>query len=106
MTEADKERLVALTNSLSLATTTALMASVNAFAREHGPLNAVTVGVDAALTAAVAVLQSAVLCGAIEPTMPIEEAMRARLDRVLALPNRLHLRRPDGSFDPAGEALN
>lgn len=106
MTEADKARLVALTNALSLATTTQLIAETNRLGREVGSLNAVTVVVDAALTAAVAVVQSAILSGAIEATIPMQDALRLRLDRVLSLPTRLHHRQPDGSFDPAGVALN
>ncbi|MCP4561984.1 MAG: hypothetical protein GY873_08615 [Bosea sp.] len=106
MTDAEKERLVALTNHLSLATTAQLVAETNRLIPEFGPINAVTVTVDAALSAAVAVLQSAVLVGAIEPTISTEESLRRRLDHILALRSRLHFRQPDGSIDPAGVALN
>lgn len=106
MTDAEKERLVALTNELSLSTTASLIETTNKLGREFGSLNAVTITVDAALTAAVAVLQSAVLVGAIEPTTSTEEALRRRLDHILALRSRLHFRLPDGSIDPAGVAVN
>lgn len=106
MTDADKARLVALTNELSLATTTRLIAETDRLSREFGPLAAVTVTVDAALTAAVAVVQSAVLAGSINPTIPMEDALRKRFEYVLTLSPRFHHRRPDGSFDPAGVALN
>lgn len=106
MTDADKERLVALTNHLSIATASQLIAETNRLTPEFGPINAVTVTVDAALTAAAAILQSAVLSGAIEPTIPTEESLRRRLDYILSLPDRLHFRQPDGSFDPGGVAIN
>lgn len=105
-TDAEKRRLLALTNELALATTTQLIEKTNELSREFGPLAAVTVTVDAALTAAVAVVQSALLAGSIEPTIPMEEALRKRFEYVLALPTRLHQRQPGGSFDPAGVALN
>lgn len=105
-TEADKARLVALTNKLALANTETLVTLTNVLTPEFGPLNAVTVTVDASLMAAVALLDSAVLSGTIEPTMPTPDALRRRLDYILSLSDRYHHRRPDGSYDPAGLALN
>lgn len=102
----DTERIAALTNSLAITLTATLVDQVNAMAREHGPLNAVTIAVDAALTAAVAIVQSALLSGAIEATIPMEDALRRRLDHVLALPTRYHFRQSDGSYDPNGVAVN
>lgn len=106
MTEADKARLVALTNQLALVTAAQLIAETKRLGHEFGPLNAVTVTVDAALSAAVAVLNTAVFAGSIEPTMPVADALRRRLDYILALSDRLHHRLSDGSYDPAGVALN
>ncbi|PZR82556.1 MAG: hypothetical protein DI537_36415 [Stutzerimonas stutzeri] len=105
--ETDKARLVALTNKLALANAETLVTITNGLAKEFGPFNAVTVVVDAALMGALAVLDSAVHAGSIEPTMPTPDALRRRLDYILSLSDyRLHHRRPDGSFDPAGVALN
>lgn len=106
MTEVDKARLVALTNELALVTSAQLIAETERLGRKFGPLNAVTVTVDAALSAAVAVLNTAVFAGTIEPTMPLPDALRRRLDYILSLSDRLHQRRPDGTYDPAGLALN
>jgi hypothetical protein len=105
-TEADKARLVALTNQLSLAAATQLIAETNRLIPEFGPINAVTVTVDAALSAAVAVLQSAIFSGTIQPTLPAKDALRQRLEYILSLLDHLHHRRPDGSFDPAGVAVH
>lgn len=105
-TEAEKARLVALTNQLALATSAQLIAELKRLGQEFGPLAAATVTVDAALSAAVAVLNTAVFAGTIEPTMSVPDALRRRLDYILTLSDRLHHRLPDGSYDPAGVALN
>lgn len=100
------KELAELTNALSLSTSASLLAEVNRISREHGPEVGVTIAFDAALTAAVAVLDSAVFHGAVELTEPRDKLMHRRLDYILSLRDRFHQRRPDGSYDPAGQAIN
>ncbi len=100
------KELAELTNALSLGTSASLLDEVNRISREHGPEVGVTIALDAALTAAVAVLDSAVLHGAVELTEPRDKLMHRRLDYILSLRDRFHQRRPDGSYDPAGQAIN
>lgn len=100
------QELAALTNALSISTSASLLTEVNRISREHGPDIGVTVGLDTALTAAVAVLDSALFHGVVELKEPREELMRRRLDYILSLRDRFFQRRPDGSYDPDGQAIN
>ncbi|MFC5393048.1 hypothetical protein [Bosea vestrisii] len=100
------ELFSALTNQLTMSTAVHLSREVNRIAREHGHDVAVTIGVDAALSAAVAMLRSALLNGSVALAAPHDQVMRRRLERILILPQRVHERRPDGSFDPDGQVVS
>lgn len=104
MANTDQE-LVDFTNKLGLATAETLQAVANHLAQRYGAEIAVTITVDAGLSAAVAMLQSAVLAGSVSPC-DTDETLRKRLDYILSLPARFHERRPDGSFDPVGLSRN
>lgn len=94
------DELCALTNQLSIEFVDDLLKQYDQIDRRYGRTIALTICVDAALASAIALLETAVLRGHAPSDFGVAATLHARLDRGLAAPSKVHVRRPDGSFGP------
>lgn len=105
---ADRDNAVAapLINHLSFQTTGSMLKEVERLSVEHGQTVAVSIVLDALLMSAASLLMTAINNRMVRVTMPYQVVLHQRLDDLIMHPTRVHSQRPDGSFDPSGQAIN